>query len=242
MRPIIGIVGRPGIRPDRNRPIYYVNKSYINAIEQAGGLPVVFPIYQHFEEIEPLFNTLDGVLLAGGIDIDPSSYDEAPLTSLTPTDPQLDRLEMLLVRWAYDHNVPLLGICRGLQLINVALGGTLYQDIDTQCPGSLEHSSWLAPREQIIHTISIDPQSMMARIFERTEVPANSLHHQAIKEIGQDIVVSGRSPDGVIELIEIPGKRFMLAAQCHPEEIYDLHRIWARLFAAFIEACQMKEK
>ncbi|MBV9231142.1 MAG: gamma-glutamyl-gamma-aminobutyrate hydrolase family protein [Chloroflexi bacterium] len=237
MRPLIGIPCHAGTRAETDRPIYYNNRTYIHAVERAGGVPILIPILDDLSGLNVLLSRLDGLLLSGGIDVDPRYYREEPHPQLGVTNPQLDELELSLAHWALREDIPTLGICRGMQLLNVALGGNLYQDLDAEYPGCLRHPNWDLPRNQITHMVLIEPGSHMERVFGTRELPANSLHHQAIKEPGEGVYISGHSEDGVAEMLEVPAHRFMLAAQCHPEELYTEYTVWARLFNAFIKAC-----
>ena len=238
MRPLIGIPCRAGIRgANPEKPVYYSNQSYVQAIESAGGLPVLIPFMKDPDSLRALFARLDGLLLSGGIDLHPSSYQEEVQATLTETDLELDTLELALARWAYQEDVPTLGICRGMQLLNVSLGGTLYQDLATSYKSDIQHANGSLPRNQIIHSIGIVPDSHTHQVLGVDSVMVNSIHHQAIKKLGKGILASGRSDDGIIEVIEIPDRSFMLAVQGHPEELYREHPIWSRLFRAFIVAC-----
>ncbi len=237
MRPLIGIPCHAGVRAETERPIYYNNRSYIHAVERAGGVPILIPIFDDLDELHTLLPRLDGLLLSGGIDVNPSNYGEKPHPLLTETNSQLDALELSMARWAFDKNVPTLGICRGMQVLNVALGGTLYQDLGDLFTGSLRHKNWDLPRNTLVHSVRINAGSRMEQILGTSELPANSLHHQAVHNPGRGVCVTGCAEDGVPELIEVPGHRFMLGAQCHPEEIYTDIPAWSRLFVAFVEAC-----
>lgn len=238
MRPLIGIPCHAGLRAETDRPIYYNNRTYIHAVESAGGLPLLIPLVDDLSNLLELFPRLDGVLISGGIDVDPKYYHQEPHPLLSETNSHLDELEIGLVQWAKEHNVPTLGICRGMQLINVALGGDLYQDLNADLPNSLRHANADLPRTRLIHKVSVTTGSRMEAILGVHELSANSLHHQAVKEAGRDVVISGYAEDGVAELLEVTTHPFMMAAQCHPEELYTEHPAWARFFQAFIEACK----
>jgi putative glutamine amidotransferase len=237
MRPLIGIPCHAGAQAETERPIYYNNRSYIHAVERAGGVPILIPILDDLNGLNALLPRLDGLLLSGGIDVDPRYYREEPHPQLGRTNPQLDELELSLAHWALQEDVPTLGICRGMQLLNVALGGNIYQDLASEYSGSFKHGHWDLPRNRISHKVLVEPGSLMEKVFGTCEVPANSLHHQAVKEPGEGVYISGRSEDGVAELLEVPAHRFMLAAQCHPEELHIEHPVWSNLFSAFIRAC-----
>lgn len=241
MRPLIGIPCRTAVRDDNvEKPVYYSNKSYVHAVEDAGGVPVLIPIMNNFDSLHSLLSRMDGLLLSGGIDVHPSSYQEKVSAVLSETDPELDELELVLARWALKEDIPTLGICRGMQLINVALGGTLYQDLDAGFETDLQHANWNLPRNQIIHQVKLTPESQMSQVLGADSVPVNSLHHQAVKKLGRGIIASGQAEDGLVELLEVSDRSFMLATQCHPEELYHEYPVWERLFSAFVDACTEK--
>jgi putative glutamine amidotransferase len=242
MRPLIGLTTRAGTRSvhTHERPIDYINSSYIHAVEDAGGVPILIPILQDLSGLQTLLSRLDGLLLPGGLDIDPRNYNQQPHQLTASPNPSLDTLELALAHWAFQEKIPTLGICRGMQLLNVALGGDLYQDLGTQYSDSLVHTGWDLPRNQFAHTIQVEAGSRMEKIFGQQILESNSLHHQGIKTPGKDIIISGRAEDGVPELMEVAHHPFMLAAQCHPEELYQSTPIWAKLFTAFIAACTQK--
>src|SRR6266480_1875852 len=236
MRPLIGIPCHALIRAETGRPIYANNRAYVLAVENAGGLPILVPLINDHNILTALLARLEGLLLPGGIDVHPSRYGEEvhPLTE--EADLELDEFEITLASWAFQQDIPVLGICRGMQLINVALGGSLYQDIDDQYHDSIGHTHRNLPRIHIAHRITVDPGSRMGKILGTGEVWVNSLHHQAIKEPGKGVRITGHAPDGIPELLEVTGYRFVMAAQCHPEEIYSIEPAFARLFSAFVQA------
>jgi putative glutamine amidotransferase len=239
MRPLIGVPCHAGISTETNRPkrpIVYNNRSYIHAVERAGGVPILIPILDDLSGLEALLPRLDGLLLSGGIDVDPRHYQEEAHPLLGETNPQLDELELALARWALQEDMPTLGICRGMQILNVALGGNLYQDLSAQYPGSLRHPNWDMPRNKIIHSVRIERNSRLAKILGTHEIQVNSLHHQAAKDLGSIVKITGYAEDGVAELLEVPEHRYMLAAQCHPEELYEDNPAWKGLFESFIQA------
>jgi Predicted glutamine amidotransferases len=237
MRPLVGIPCRAGVRGELKRPVYHGNQAYVHAVENAGGVPILIPFMEDPASLQSLLPRLDGILLPGGVDVHPYRYHEEVHKAVREVDPQLDELELALANWAWQNDVPLLGICRGMQLLNVSRGGTLYQDLPSQHPGDILHSNWAQPRGTIIHDIHVVEGSHMHEILGESVIAVNSLHHQAVKEPGAGLVVSGTAPDGVIELIEAPERSFVLATQCHPEELYKEHPVWSRLFEAFVNAC-----
>jgi putative glutamine amidotransferase len=237
MRPLIGIPCHAAFRAETGRPIYANNRSYVHTVEDAGGLPVLIPMLNDLKLLDTLLARLDGLLLPGGRDVHPGRYEEAvhPLTE--EADLQLDEFEMFLTSWALQEDLPILGLCRGMQVINVVLGGSLYQDISDQYPNSLQHSNRDLPRTHLSHPIIVEPGSQMEKVLGTQAVLVNSLHHQAIKVPGKGVYISGKAEDGIAELLEVPGHRFILAAQCHPEEIYTIVPAFAHLFSAFVQAC-----
>ncbi len=237
MRPLIGIPCRAGMRAKTEKLIYFSNRSYVQAVEHAGGVPVLIPLLDDVESLDALLIHLDGLLLSGGLDIHPSQYQDEAHALLGETDTQLDGLELMLARWAWRNDMPTLGICRGMQLLNVSLGGTLYQDLASEYSCDIQHANWGSPNGKLVHPIKIEVGSRMEKVLGTNEVLANSFHHQAVKTPGKGIVISGRAEDGVAETLEVPGKRFMLAVQCHPEELYKDQPVWARLFKSFVSAC-----
>ena len=242
MRPLIGIPCQADYREGSGRPIYCNNRSYVHAIEHAAGVPVLIPMVNDLGALHTLLERLDGILFSGGSDIQPVHYGEDPHPLLGEVDQDLDELELTMVRWALKENIPTLGVCRGMQLVNVALGGTLYQDVDAMASPTIKHSKRDLPRHTLIHSIHIEEGSMMEEVFGTRELWVNSLHHQAVKEPGDGVRISGRAEDGIAELLEVPEKHFVAAAQGHPEEIYMLEPVWANLFSAFVDACNTRNK
>lgn len=237
MRPLIGIPCHADFRAASGRPIYCNNRAYVHAIENAGGVPVLIPILNDLSMLDSLLSRLDGLLLSGGVDLQPMLYGEErhPLTE--EANAQLDEFEMSLTHWALEEDIPMLGVCRGMQILNVALGGSLYQDVRDQYPSDVPHTNPEMPRTHIAHRVFVEPGSRMESVLGTQELWVNSLHHQAVKAPGKGVRISGRAEDGMAELLEAPGYRFVMAAQGHPEEIYTIEPAFARLFSAFIRAC-----
>lgn len=241
MRPLVGIPCQADFRDGSKRPIYGNNRAYVHAVEDAGGIPVLIPMLNDISFLASLVMRLDGLLLSGGGDVDSSRYDADPHLLLGSVDTQLDELEFSLVRWALQENMPILGICRGMQLLNIACGGTLYQDLGDEYPGSMEHCRRELPRNTLIHNVHVVAGSRLEKILGTNEVWINSLHHQAIKAPGNNVQISGRAEDGVAELMEVADQRFVIGIQGHPEEIYTRELAYARLFSAFVKACSMRD-
>jgi putative glutamine amidotransferase len=207
---------------------------YLKGLEAAGGLPLVMPPLNE-DAIEPLLDRLDGICLSGGPDLDPETYGARPHPQLGPTEPDLDRFELAVARRADAREMPILAICRGTQALNVVRGGALHQhlpDLSEEVPHRQK-----APGTEPSHPVDIDPKSRLAAALEGSEIDVNSFHHQAINRLGDRLVVSARAPDGTIEAVEDPTRRFLIGVQWHAETL--VHRPYeAALFRHFVAACR----
>jgi putative glutamine amidotransferase len=232
------LIGLPtlSIPPGPKPPRFGINQSYVRALAAAGCAPVLIPLLDDDERLRAIYERLDGIVFPGGADVAPREYGEEPIDNLNVVEPDRDRVELRLARWAFDDDLPMLGICRGQQLINVALGGTLYQDLIHQGATTVEHSDVDGrARSKLIHRVRLDPDSRLAQLIDETSVEVNSLHHQAVKDVAPALRVTGTADDGVIEALESPDRRFWIAVQWHPEEIDDVPWV-RRLFAGFARA------
>jgi putative glutamine amidotransferase len=235
--PLIGLP-TPAIPPGPKPPRYGINQSYVRALTAAGCAPVLIPLLDDDERLRAIYERLDGIVFAGGVDIAPQEYGEAPIGDLNVVEAQRDRTELTLARWAFADDLPTLGICRGQQVLNVALGGSLWQDLRYQGATSVDHSDADGrARTAMIHRVRLDPDSRLAQLIDETEIRVNSLHHQAVKSVAPTLRVTGLSDDDVIEALESPERRFMIAVQWHPEEIDDLPWV-RRLFEGFARAAK----
>jgi putative glutamine amidotransferase len=229
------LVGLPtlAIPPGPKPPRFGINQSYVRALTAAGCAPVLIPILDDDDRLRAIYDRLDGIVFPGGADVGPHEYGEAPIDNVNVIEAPRDRTELTLARWAFADDLPTLGICRGQQLLNVALGGTLYQDLRHQGVTTVEHSDVDGrARNSLLHRVRLDPGSRLAQLIDETSIEVNSLHHQAVKAIAPPLRVTGKSEDGVIESLESDERRFLIAVQWHPEEIDDLPWV-QRLFAAF---------
>lgn len=215
---------------------------YLHAVAKARGLPSIIAsgFTNPLEETEQLageiLDNCDGLMLSGGTDVDPKIFGEVPHTALGRVDGPRDPFEITLCREAVRRNMPVLGICRGLQVLNVALGGTLIQDIPTDVPGAAIHEGG-EDRTRAEHPVVIEPGSTLARLLGTTEVGVNSFHHQAAQRIGAGLVVSARSPsDDIVEGLEMPERAFVVAVQWHPENFWKSSDVFDGLFDGFVEA------
>lgn len=243
-KPFIGIVcGLYQNERSENTPYYAIPAAYTKAIAEAGGLPVLIAPNIGELAIREIYERLDGVLIAGGGDVDPACYGMTADNLVHGVDPLRDRAEIDLTRWSAADDRPLLGICRGCQITNVALGGTLYRDIQTEYPGynGLDHDLWgKVPRDYLAHSINIRPETHLASLLGESVPQVNSLHHQALRDVAPPLSVSATADDGLIEGVEIPQARFFVGVQWHPEELTDHSEAMRRLFAAFVKAAAHK--
>ena len=233
--PLIG-VPTLAIPPGPKPPRFGINQSYVRALTAAGCAPVLIPILDDDDRLRAIYERLDGIVFPGGADIAPPEYGEEPIENLNVVEGPRDRTELTLARWAFADDLPTLGICRGQQLLNVALGGTLYQDLRHQAVTTVEHSDADGrARTALLHRVRLDPGSRLAQLIDETSIEVNSLHHQAVKAVAPQLKVTGTSDDGVIESLESDDRHFLIAVQWHPEEIDDLPWV-QRLFAGFANA------
>jgi putative glutamine amidotransferase len=235
-RPLIGITAytRDYIEKGWDFDVSYAQNAV--AVEAAGGLPVLIPAKVSIETLRAIYERLDGVLLPGGGDVDPLVYEAEPHPTTGNIDHDRDRTEIALTRWALEDKLPTFGICRGIQVMNVALGGSLIQDVPSLVAYPLRHD--LDPgetRSRILHDVTLAEDSHLARIIGQSRVPVNSIHHQAIERPAPMLRVVGHAPDGVIEAVEIPEMPFFMAVQWHPEDMIDDERM-LRVFRSFVEA------
>ena len=191
---------------------------YIQAIEKAGGIPVILPVVENPETILPILGKLDGIIFTGGNDVSPLCYNEIPSSAIGEVSVKRDHADLVLIKSALEnYQIPILGICRGCQMLNVVLGGTLHQDLVKDGVTKNEHFLLSYPIENISQIATIETNSRLAKIFKSNSIGINSFHHQAVKDLGENLVVAATAEDGVIEAIEIPGERFIVGVQWHPE-------------------------
>jgi putative glutamine amidotransferase len=216
-----------------------MREAYVRAVARAGGIPVLVPADLAENEWSALRTRLDGVLLTGGGDIEPALFNGRPHARIYDIDPQRDQLEIGLVRMAAQSAWPFMGICRGHQVINVALGGTLFTDLADQF--TPDRHDWYPniPRDYLAHPVHLDENSLLAKLFASTDIQVNSLHHQAVEQVAPSLKAVGWSPDNVVEAIELPGHPFGLGVQWHPECLPD-SPLMQSLFQKFIETAGQK--
>jgi putative glutamine amidotransferase len=214
-----------------------ISQAYINAILMAGGQPVIVPLGMEIKDLSAFLDRLDGVVLSGGGDIDPVRFGGESHPEVYGISPERDALEIALANDALTLDKPLLAICRGVQVLNVALGGKLHTHIEDQVEGCLRHD-WFPdfPRDRIAHPVRLVCGSHLAQIYETEEIQVNSLHHQGVSELGEGLKATGFAPDGLVEGLEGTNTRFVLGVQWHPECLPN-DTGSQKLFKAFIHAC-----
>jgi len=246
---VIGVVTRQDVSAAwQGYALYGQGASYCRSVARAGGAPALIPLDLSQDAWRSIYQRLDGLLLPGGVDVDPARYGEPPHPKLGKVEASLDEAELLLARWALADGLPLLGICRGIQTLNVAAGGTLYQDLPSQFPGALRHTCSPPdyPRIHRAHAVQVTPGSRLAAILGAHEIRVNSRHHQAVKDRAPGFVITARAPDGVIEGIEAAGYRpdregrFAVGIQWHPESLADDDPQMLALFQALVQAASKR--
>jgi putative glutamine amidotransferase len=218
------------------------SQTYIDAVIHAGGVPFLVPLTTAAPVLHRLYALADGILFAGGNDPDPALYNEPISEQVTDISRLRDTVEMQLLAWTLADKKPLLGICRGMQLLNVYFGGTLYQDIPTDLPHASDHNSSTKRRslKDIAHILKVKDGSKLAEILGGTTIGANTHHHQAIKKLGTSLYANAWSEDGMIEGIELAGNSFVIGVQAHPESLEaQTEQKWQKIFKAFVVAAQI---
>ncbi len=236
--PLIGITTQR--TATSGAPVVGAPETYIKAVQNAGGLPVLIPLDLNASELDELFSHLDGVLFHGGGDIDPALFQGPAHVEVYGIDPDRDRVELQLVHRAADSGKPFLGICRGIQVINVALGGTLYTHIQDQHPNALRHDCHPEhPRDYLAHPVRVQENSSLAKILGKSTVETNSLHHQGIDKPAPRLTPVAWAPDGIVEAVELTDHPFGLGVQWHPENLQAYPEMRA-LFRSLVTAAGQK--
>ncbi len=239
--PLIGIT----TKRQQNKygfPEIAIAETYPQAVLRAGGLPVLIPLGLPEDQIRQMVSSLDGIIFSGGGDVEPGEYGSEMTEKVHTVDTDRDRVEIQLVEDVIEKGTPFLGICRGIQVINVALGGTLYRDILEEHPDAIEHTyypNW--PWDHPAHNVDVQAGSLLAEILGSTDVPVNSLHHQAIRQVAPDLVSIAYAPDGIVEGVVLPEHPFGLAVQWHPEWLPE-HEAMRALFQAFVNAARLERE
>jgi putative glutamine amidotransferase len=237
-RPLVGITPDIAASPRAHEPMIIIQERYARAIEAAGAVPLVLPVLPAATSMRTMIETLDGLVVSGGnFDIHPKFYGEKPIPALGAIKEERTDFELGLIALALKRDLPLLGICGGAQAINVALGGSLYQDIDAQRPERIEHQrSDLKDRGG--HEVAVHEKTKLRKIVGRPTLKVNTTHHQAVKAPGKHIIVNATAEDRLIEGIESAAHRFVLGVQWHPEFLVHRDAAQRKIFAALVRACR----
>ena len=230
-RPLIGLI--PLV--DDERESYWMLPGYMQGIIEAGGTPIMLPLTDNEYIIHQLAEKCDGILFTGGHDVSPSLYGENKLPECGACSKERDKMEAMLLERAIELDKPVLGICRGIQLINAVLGGTLYQDLPTQMESDLEHHQ-NPPYDKPIHNVSIIADTPLYELLQKDILAVNSYHHQAVKKLSDQLLPMAKADDGLIEAVYMPSKRFVWGIQWHPEFSYKGDENSAKIFYVFISA------
>lgn len=229
MKPVIGVTA------SLDNGTMTVSRYNTEAILRAGGIPFVIPYTVDAEVIREISEKVDGLLLTGGGDIDPTLFGEEPLPGLGSITPERDLMEIAISRNMMEADKPIFAICRGCQILNIAAGGDMYQDLYTQRDHLLQHSQ-VAPKSHPSHTVKAADGSLLSRIAGTTSFKVNSFHHQAVRELAPGFLLTATTQDGVVEAFESTEHRFIMGVQWHPETMIDSDEISRKLFHAFVEA------
>jgi len=238
--PVIGITASFQRFPSDDKhdcEYFYLYEPYVAAVHAAGGVPIIIPVGIEGRYINKIFELIDGLLLSGGGDIDPNRYNDLLTTKLKKVEPKKDQTEIDLFNLAFNKNIPVLGICRGVQVMNVALDGTLYQDITSQVRMALNHDPDM-PHDEAAHAVDIPEDTRLFKALGETRIWTNSWHHQGIKLHGKGLLVNAKASDDIVEGIEHPNKRWVIGVQWHPEMMWRTDKVQAKLFKAFVDACK----
>jgi putative glutamine amidotransferase len=239
-RPLIGLTCCSDRGPDwiphaSEQYLDFLFRDYQRGVEFAGGIPALIPIVKDLSTVKALLGRIDGLILTGGPDVSTRFYGEEPKVGIRGMDYERDLIEIEATKEAKKRSIPILGICRGIQLIAVAFGGTLHQDISRELPRSLDHSQ-KAPKRINTHKVKLNTKSRLFKILQEETIWVNSNHHQAIKALPSHFVATAKASDGIIEAIEDPRERFLIGVQWHPEATWIHDKASQKLFAALVKA------
>ena len=245
--PIIGIIGMRW--PDNiEGEMFIMDKTqvhYIDSVQMSGGIPITLPVLEHFDTniIRSQINLVDGILIQGGVDVTPSLYGEEPVPELDITSKQTDEYILEIIKYAIDRKIPILGICKGMQLINVSFGGSLYQDLKYAGLGSKSHRQSEDSITKPFHSINIEKNSLLNKILPNHEqIMVNSFHHQAVKDLGKGLAIDAKADDGIIECIHYDDKsQWILGLQFHPEQLCRSNDEFRAIFSEFVKQANLNK-
>lgn len=241
MKPVIGIT--TSIYKTPKKSYSGVSRSYVCAIEKAGAIPILLPLVVDPSLLDSFLQVIDGLMITGGDEgVNPALYGQNPVRQLKCICPERDEYEMHLLRGALVKKIPIFGICRGMQLLNVVGGGTLYQDIFAQMENPLGHLPEEMPVDVPYHSVTLAEDSILRRVFDSDSLQVNSFHHQAVRDIAPNFRVTAISEDQVIEAIEDPQHDFVVGVQWHPEDLCQRYHHFLKLFEAFVHSAGKNRK
>lgn len=228
-----------GIMPlyDEKKESYWMLPAYMKALEEQGAIPFMLPLTEASEELDYFLETCDGFLMTGGHDVSPALYGEERKSVCKETVPLRDAMDKYVLLHGVEADKAVLGICRGMQMMNVVFGGSLYQDLETEMPDNIGHRME-APYDREAHQVKVMQDTPLQKILQTDSCPVNSCHHQAVKKLSEQFCVMAEAPDGIAEAIYMPEKRFVCGVQWHPEFSYLKSGESRKIFAAFLEAAR----
>jgi len=228
-----------GVMPlwDDEKESVWMLPGYLEGIKFAGGLPMIFPMTTDAEDLRQLCDMCDGILFTGGHDVNPALYGETPMNDSVVFCEERDLQERYVFDYCLEKDIPALGICRGIQFMNVCMGGTLWQDLPSQSNSLINHHM-NAPYDRTAHEVLIGEKSRLFELLGRDKIGVNSYHHQAIKELGKGLVCEAVSSDGLIEAVTLPGYKYICAVQWHPEFSFKSDVFSQKIFKSFVANCQ----
>lgn len=243
-RPVIGVTTQTLEEiPDELPRCWIMSQRYVKTLTSSGAVPWIIPLLDDAETLRQIYDQLDGVFLPGGVDIDPDSYNEPRTDVCGRVDPDRDRTEIMFADWAMKEGKPILAVCRGAQLLSVAAGGTLYQDLSSEYPGAIKHDYWPKAgertRQDLAHPVNVVENTRLSRLIGSNTFLVNSMHHQGIKQLAPTLIANAFAPDGLIEGVESENDDFVLGVQWHPEDLADSDPAMRALFDAFVEAAEV---
>lgn len=231
-----------GVMPlyDDEKDSIWMLQGYFDALKAAGAIPVMLPLHLDDDELAQINGYFDGWLFTGGHDVNPNIYGENASEKCGIPNDDRDKLESAVFKTAIAEDKPILGICRGIQIINAFMGGTLYQDLDSERSSDIEHHM-LPPYDRKQHSVSIMPDTPLYKVLGKSEIAVNSYHHQAIKKLGDGLEVMAVSEDGLVEAVYSAGKKFLWAVQWHPEFSYKSDDNSMKILNTFVKACKNRK-
>lgn len=233
-KPVIGVMPQYGAESGR----IMIVPNFFNAVREAGGVPVLLPLFSEVSDVEEILDRFDGFLYPGGPDINPLLFGEETMPECGNIIPERDRIELELMPAILKSGKPVFGVCRGIQSMNVALGGSLIQDIPAQVKSSVKIGHYQKAGNAVLtHSVRVEKNTLLYDIVKKDTLTVNTFHHQSCKDLGRGVVLNASAPDGVIEAIALENHKFFLGVQWHPEHLYAVSEDMAKIWNAFVGSC-----